>query len=404
MSVKRVPLAWLNLTHDWVRFALFSSGIAFAVVLMAVQLGIMNAMLDSNTIVFQKLDTDLVLINPSRPSLLFRHTFSRDRLGQTLAVPGVVSAHAIYVDHDLGKLRNTNPDPEHRGQTRRLRVIGVDPAAHAIDLPHLDPGSWEKLQMPDTALFDRRSRPAIHPRFPGDTVFGKLEPGMKTELTGHELTLVGGFDLGFDFGTDGTVILNDRTFAQIIREPYHPLSPLAEVDLGIVRLKPGTSLREVQRQLKETIGRDGDVIVLTKAEAIDRERQFWWVSTPIGFAFGAGVVLGFIVGMVICYQILSSDVADHFAEYATLKAIGYTNRYLSSVVLQESVILALCGFLPGMLVTAGAYRYLSEISGMPLSLTPGRTALILALTIVMCIGSGVFALGKVKKVDPADVF
>src|SRR5256885_3602325 len=104
MSVKRVPLAWLNLTDDWVRFALFSSGIAFAVVLMAVQLGIMNAMLDSNTIVFQKLDADLVLISPARPSLLFRHTFTRNRLGQTLGVPGVASAHAIYVDHDLGKL------------------------------------------------------------------------------------------------------------------------------------------------------------------------------------------------------------------------------------------------------------------------------------------------------------
>jgi putative ABC transport system permease protein len=404
MRVPWVPLAWLNLTHDRVRFALFASGIAFAVVLMAVQLGIMNAMLDSNTIVFQKLNGDLVLVNPARPSLLFRHTFSRARLDQTIGVPGIASAHALYIDHDIGRLRNTDPNPQTRGRTRRLRVIGVEPASRAIDLPNLDPGSWEKLNTPNTALFDRKSRPSLNPRVPGETVYGVLESGMKTELSGRELTFIGGFDLGFDFGCDGTIVLSDRTFAHIIREPYTLSDPLAEVDLGLVRLQPGAKLSDVQKQLQQVIGREGDVIVLTKDEAISRERNFWWTSTPIGFAFGAGVVLGFVVGLVICYQILSSDVADHFAQYATLKAIGYPNRYLSSVVLQESVILALAGFLPGMVVAYGAYAYLTEISAMPLTLTLGRAALVLGLTLVMCVASGFLALHKVKKVDPADVF
>ena len=146
------------------------------------------------------------------------------------------------------------------------------------------------------------------------------------------------------------------------------------------------------------------MVVLTKAEGVARERNFWWTSTPIGFAFGAGVVLGFVVGIVICYQILSSDVADHLAEYATLKAIGYPNRYLSLIVLQESFILAVAGFLPGMVVTYGAYAYLTAISSMPLTLTFGRAGLVLALTLLMCMASGLFALSKVKKVDPADVF
>ena len=402
--VPRIPLAWKNLTHDRVRFALFASGIAFAVVLMAVQLGIMNAMLDANTVVFSKLNADLVLENPARPALLFRHTFNHHRLGQALGVPGVTSAHAIYIDHDLGRLRHADPDQRTRGQTRRLRVIGVDPAAHALDLPNLEPGAWEKLGTPGTALYDRKSRPAANPHSPGETIYGKLEPGVKTELSGRELTLVGGFDLGFDFGTDGTIVLGDRTFSRILREPYTISNPLADVDLGIVRLQPGADLEATQKRLQDTIGRDGDVIVLTKAEAVARERNFWWTSTPIGFAFGAGVVLGFVVGVVICYQILSSDVADHLAEYATLKAIGYPNRYLSLVVLQESFILALAGFLPGMVVTLGAYEYLTEISAMPLKFTPGRAGLVLALTVAMCVASGLFALGKVKKVDPADVF
>jgi putative ABC transport system permease protein len=402
--VPLVPLAWKNLSHDRVRFALFASGIAFAVVLMAVQLGIMNAMLDSNTVVFSHLDADLVLVNPSRPSLLFRHTFSKVRLEQCRGVPGVALATAVYIDHDIGKLRNLEQDPAVRGRTRRLRVIGVDPAAHAIDLPHFDPGAMEKLSTPNTALFDRSARPAPNPRVPGETVYGPYAPGLHTELTGHELTIVGGFNLGFDFGTDGTIVTSDRTFVRILREPYTLSDPLEPVDLGVVRLQPGTDVQAVQKQLQDTIGRDGDVIVLTKAEAISRERNFWWTSTPIGFAFGAGVVLGFVVGMVICYQILSSDVADHFAEYATLKAIGYPNRYLSSVVIQEALILAVAGFVPGMLVALGAYAYLTKLSSMPLELTTGRTALLFVLTIVMCTGSGFLTLNKVKTVDPADVF
>ena len=402
--VPSVPLAWKNLTHDRVRFALFASGIAFAVVLMAVQLGIMNAMLDANTVVFSKINADLVLVNPARPSLLFRQTFSRHRLDQAIGVPGVASAHAIYIEYELGRLRHTEADPHTRGQTRRLRVIGVDPAAHAFDLPNLDPDSWEKLRLTGTALYDRKSRPAQNPRTPSDTVYGVLEPGMKTELTGREVTLVGGFDLGFDFGTDGTVVLGDRTFARILREPYTTADPLDGVDLGIVRLQPGANVPNAQRRVQEMIGRDGDMLVLTKAQAVARERNFWWTSTPIGFAFGAGVVLGFVVGIVICYQILSSDVADHFAEYATLKAIGYPNRYLSLIVMQESFILAIAGFVPGMAVTYGAYAYLTEISSMPLALTPGRAAVVFALTVTMCLASGFFALGKVKKVDPADVF
>jgi putative ABC transport system permease protein len=137
---------------------------------------------------------------------------------------------------------------------------------------------------------------------------------------------------------------------------------------------------------------------------IAREKWFWWTNTPIGFAFGAGVLLGFIVGTVICYQILATDVADHLPEYATLKAIGYTNRYLSLVVLQEALILAGAGFAVGMPATLGIYRLLTTITGLPMLMTPVRGGLIVLLTFAMCAASGLLAIRKVKKVDPADVF
>jgi putative ABC transport system permease protein len=391
-----------------VRFVLFSAGIGFAVVLMGVQLGIMNAMLDSNTVLIKRINAELVLINPSKKALMFREGVNRKRVEQALEVEGVESIAPIYTEYHLGMLRHTAEDPEKRTQTRRIRVVGVDPEAGVLNLPGVPASDWERLRVPGTALYDRKSRK--HPdqvNHPGESVFGKLEDGVQTELAGKTITLVGnGFDLGFDFSVDGTLIVSDQTFGRWIRAPYTApgADPLADIDLVAVRLKPGTDVQRAQRDLEAKFAAGGDIAVLTRDERVAREKLFWWTATPIGFAFGAGVILGFVVGMVICYQILTSDVADHVAEYATLKAIGYPNRYLSLIVLQESLILAAAGFVPGMLVTLGMYVVLTYITGMPMEPTLARVGLIALLTVLMCAGSAWLAVGKVKKVDPADVF
>lgn len=401
-----VPLAFRNLAHDRVRFALFTSGIGFAVVLMGVQYGIMNAMLDANTALIQHMKCDLVLVNPNRAALAFRESISRRQVERAEGVPGVHSATPVYLEYATAQLRHTASDPRGRTNTRRVRVIGVDPAANVLDLPGVSAQEWADLNTPGTALYDRKSRP--HPdqrNHPGESVFGKLAPGAHTELAGRDVTLLGGFEMGFDFSTDGSLVVSDRTFADWVRAPVTApgASPFAQVDLGAVKLSPGANPQAVKAALQAKYP-EGDVLVLTREEMASREKAFWWTNTPIGFAFGAGVVLGFVVGMVICYQILASDVADHLPEYATLKAIGYTNRYLSWVVLQESLILAAAGFVPGMAVTYGTYLLLTEITGLPMLLTPARFVLILVLTLVMCAASGFLAVRRVKKVDPADVF
>ena len=407
MTARPVPLAWRNLTHDRVRFALFAAGIGFAVVLMGVQLGIMNAMLDSNTVLLRRLDAELVLVNPTRKSLLFREAVNRRRAEQALGVGGVASIEPVYIEYQLGMLRHTADDPRERTQTRRIRVVGVDPDSGILNLPGVTREDWDRLRVPGTALYDRKSRP--HPdqsRYPGESVFGRLADGVRTELAGRNVTLVGdGFELGFDFGTDGTLVVSDRTMGEWVRGPYSApgVDPLAEVDLVAVRLAPGADADRVRRDLQAAFA-EGDVEVLTRDAMVSREKWFWWTNTPIGFAFGAGVVLGFVVGLVICYQILSTDIADHAAEYATLKAMGYPNRYLNLVVLQESLILAAAGFVPGIAVTLGVFAVLTRITGLPMELTPGRLALVFALTVVLCVASAWMAVGKVKKVDPADVF
>lgn len=403
----RTPLAWSNLTHDRVRFLLFILGIVFAVVLMFIQLGFRGALLDSNTLIHDHLNADLVLVSPNRQALPMREPIPRRRLAQAAGVPGVAEVHALYIDNGLGVMRNTNPDARERAPSRAVRVIGVDPDAHLLALPELDPADerfvGDKLKVPRAALFDRRTRADEEQ----GTVFGQLDVGTQTEVTGQTVTMVGSFALGPDFTAEGTIIVSTDTFAELLRRPFTFGAPLADVDVGLVRLAPGADREAVRSALLEALSRgepEPDVDVVTVTELRDREQEFWLKNTPIGFAFGFGMFMGFAVGMVICYQILSGDVADHLPEYATLKAIGYGNLYLAWVVMQEALILALAGFVIGMGLSWLAYLGLTEATGLPLRMGVERMVTVFVGTVVMCVLSGLIALVRLLRADPADVF
>lgn len=399
-------LAWANLTHDRRKFALSVLGVGFAVVLMFVQLGFRGGLLDAQTQMLDRMAADLVLVSPGRQMVANREAFPRRRLAQAAAVPGVREVWPLFLD--FAPLRDTDPVVAGRDPNRVIRVIGLDPAAGLLAVPELDPESERylgaKLREPGAALYDRRARPGAD----GDSVFGPLVSGLRSELAGQKLTLVGGYDLGADFTADGTLLVAEQTFADMLRRPYTLGSPLAEVDFGLVRLDPGADRERVRYRLADELVRgesaDPDVLVLTPSELADRERAFWLANTPIGFAFGFGLVMGFAVGLVICFQILSGDVADRLPEYATLKAIGHPNRYLAGVVLGQAVILAVAGYLGGLIVSAAAYWGLASLTGLPIRLTPERAGLVAAVTVVMCVGSGLMAMRRLLQADPADVF
>lgn len=406
--MRRVPLAWANLTHDRVRFGLFVLGISFAVILMFVQLGFRNALLDSNTQLHDRLRADLVMVSPSRQMMAMKEGFPRERLAQA-KVAGVREVHALYIENVLGQMRDTHTNPTDREPTRGIRVIGVDPDARLLDVPELDPDDprslVRELRRDGAALFDRQTK--ADPVEAGISIYGPLAPGTQTELAGKRITFAGSFDLGTDFTSDGTLILSRDTFVDVLRRPFSYGSPEAVADVGLIRLQPGAdpeAVKELIRQAVDNGEPDPDVLVFTLDELKTREKTFWLNNTPIGFAFGFGLFMGFAVGLVICYQILSGDVSDHLPEYATLKAMGYGNGYLAWVVLQESVILAVVGYFCGGLVSWGAYELLTATTGLPMLLTFDRAVMLFAATVFMCCASGMIALVGLLRADPADVF
>jgi putative ABC transport system permease protein len=388
MATGGVPLAWLNLVHDKRRCAVSVAGVAFAVLLMFMQTGFRNALLDSTVAVIEALDADLVVISKSKYCLAGLSPFSRRRLEQALEVPGVRSATPFYIEFRTTIWKN----PDDRSSTPRpIRVLAFDPAQPALVVPEvLD--QLDRLQQPDVALMDSRSKQA----------YGPARAGLERELSGKVLHVAGTFHLGTDFTSDGNLVMSDRNFARYCGLGS-PDSTLARPEVGLIKLQTNAEPAEVLASLQQALG-DNDVAVITKSEFAAREREFWQRHTPVGFVFGLGTVIGFVVGLVICYQILATDVADHLQEFATLKAIGYTDGYLTGLVFKEAVWLSLCGFVPGLLAALALYALLEWRTGLPLYLNVGRAGFVLFLTVLLCVLSGALALRKVRSADPAEVF
>ncbi len=381
----KLPLAWLQLKREASRLAVALAGIAFADVLMFMQLGFRDSLYYSNVRFHTSLQGEIVLINRQTSAILSLKKFSQKRLYQALDLQSVESVHPIYVDYTSWK----NPQT---GIPRNLLVIGINPQHNVFKLPGLEE-NLDKIKLPNVVLYDRSSRKEYGP------IAAQFEQGnnVRAEVR-RKLVKVGGlFTLGASFGADGNLITSDVNFLRIFLNRQSGL-----IDIGLIKLKPGADVNLVARQLKSYL--DKDVQVLTKQEFIDFERNFWESSTAIGFIFTLGTIMGFIVGTVIVYQILYTEVSDHLVEYATLKAIGYSHNYFLVVILQEALILAVLGYLPGLAFSLFIYEQARAATLLPVFMSTSRAIMVLILTILMCFISGTIAVKKLKSADPADIF
>lgn len=386
-----IPLAWLQLKREKLRLLVALSGTAFAVILIFMQLGFQDALFDSSVRYHSNLRYDIAMISPKTDFIVQSENFPRRRLIQALSVPGVDSVSAVY----LGQGRWRNPlEPT---ETRGIFVVGFDPSDPVFDLPGVK-SNVDKLRMPDVLLYDRDSRPEFGPipQLYRDAVASGKE-GIETEVANRSVKVVGLFKLGTSFGIDASVITSDLNFRRIF-----PFREAGQINLGLIRLAPGVDPNDARDRI--AVALPEDVEVLTRAGFIQREVDYWSNATPIGYVFSFGVVIGLMVGGIIVYQILFADVSDHLQEYATLKAMGYTNGFLFKVVLQEAVILAVLGFLPGLGVSLLLFRLAGEATHLPLEMDASLGLLVLGLTVVMCAISGAIALRKIRSADPAEIF
>lgn len=381
-----IQLGWLQLKHQKLRLFAAITGIMFAVILIFVQLEFRQALFESAVRYHSIFDYDLAMLSPKTDFLVSSKQFPRSRLYQVQGFEGVESVTAVYMR--LVSWRN----PADRSNARNILAIGVDPAEKGIERL-LTPEQIEAIKLPDQVIFDRLGRNEYGP------VAAMLDAGeeVSTEINDRKVTIASMYKVGTSFGLDGGVVTSDLNFLRLL-----PSRDKSAIDFGFIRLTPGQNAAEVQARIRADI--PGDVLLMTRKEFMAHEVAYWNKTTPIGYIFAFGAVMGLIVGLIIVYQILFADVQDHLREYATLKAMGYTHGYLRSVVLQESVILAVLGFLPGMAVADLVFNKAAGATRLPLEMTVESALGVFALTLAMCAVSGLLALRRLKAVDPAEVF
>jgi putative ABC transport system permease protein len=389
----KIPLAWLQLAQQKVRFLVAIAGIAFIILLMFVQLGFQDALYSSATAVHQSLRGDLFLVSSQYKSLTSAQSFSRTRLYQALGFDGVESVSPIYVQ--FAKLKN----PE-TAEKYSIYVIGIDPGRNVLNIPEVDQ-NLDKLKIPDVILFDRLSRPEFGPIA---TLFGKSDKEEIIEifpfnaLTGYRVRVGGLFSLGPSFGVDGSLLVSDSTFFRI--DPNSRTSEM--IDMGVVILKPGVDAEAVLANLRAELPED--VQIFTHQGFIDFEKNYWSIRTPIGFILNLMLTMASVVGVVIVYQILYSNIATQGVAYATLKAIGYANNYLLIVVFQQALILAILSYIPGFAFSLLLYDFAMKATNLPIRMTFNNALIVLISTVLMCITSGTLAINKLRSADPADIF
>ena len=380
-----IHLAWLQLTEQKGHFTAALAGVAFAVTLMLGQIGLRDSLLTTATRVYSHLNADVVMTSWQYQFEQGTGVIPEERFAQALAVPGVLSCAPLRIG--WAALKNPADHQEHQ-----IVLLGVEPSQEVFRFDGR-PVKLTALTENGTLLFDELSRAIFGP------IAAELRghERLKVQASRREADVVGLFRLGPGFGTDGHLIASDTTYRILTAGTSSPLPAL-----GLIRLEPGADPQEVARNLAAAL--PPDVRFAGMPDFLEQEKRYWLRVSPIGFVFTAGLLMGLVVGSVVVYQILYSDVSNHRAEYATMKAIGYRDIELALLVLRQAALMSILGFIPGALMADAIYRITRNATLLPIEMNLERSVQVYALTLLMCSVSGVFAMLALRKADPAEIF
>jgi putative ABC transport system permease protein len=415
LTPRTPPLALRNVLHGGFRSLLAIAGVGFSITLVLLQLGFLEAVRVTATTVYDQLDFDVVLVSPQYEQFFGPGSFPKVRLEEAGSEEGVIEAVPFYAlmslwrcppypvgsprdlprtgeEEEIGAFRRwflgeRRPRPL---QIRELLVLGIDPEHN----PFRDPIRTQvevarpKLLNRDRVLLNEWS----------SLDFGWQARGEFSdwELNGRRVEVVGGFTLQRSFGADASVLCSDENFARALRLPG-----VGQVNFGLLKVRPGM-VPEVVRRLGQRL--PPDVQVLSRDELVAREEDYWVRQTATGNIFEYGVLITILVAAVVIYQVLSNDIRDHITEYATLKAMGHTNAFLSRIVMTQAVIYSLSAYFPAVVAGWILYRATEALANIPMRMTPVNLGRVLLLTVGASLVSGLLTLRKVRSADPAELF
>jgi len=384
-DTRSVPLAWRNLVSNKRRLIRSSAGIGFAVLLMLVQLGFERGFFNASLGVIRQLDGELFVLRASKYRFGDEDPFARRDLDAAANVAGIASVVPLYATWQSLFWKEPDSDKSHL-----IQAFASDPDRQVFLLPEVNE-QRSLLKQEDTVLVDRRARPFL----------GMGGDAKESEINGRAVHIAGRFSLGPDFMSNGTVMMSVQTYAALLTGNRESAAALP-VEFGVVKVQPGADVATVQQALAAAL--PSEVRVFTKPQLIDFETSFQADLSSAGPIFWMGTLVGFVVGMLISYQVIYTDLADQLPQYATLKGMGYGTGYLVRIVFEQAALSAVIAFVPAWLLCLLVYYVVGQLALLPLQMTLSLTLLSLALTIGMCLLAAGLAIRRVVRVDPAEVF
>lgn len=380
----RLPIGWLQLRHHRMRLAAAVAGVAFANMLVFVQLGIASAMNGVVRTSYSPFRADIMISPSNANTLTDGATLARRVVYQAIAQPGVAAAAPLYVGQVAWKRPNV--------PATSLIVYALPPEARRF-AGHAIAWQLDAVSAPMRTILDALARDVD----PAWAARASPDAPLEFEVDGKAIAVIGSYAMGAGFGWDGSLVVSDQTFMRLVRQrspgtPSHVLVDLARGVDGAAAIM----------QLRAALSNE-PVKVRSFMQAVEDNVNFQATEVPMGSIIGAGVLLGLLVGVVIVYQVLATDVAAHLRDYATFKAIGYSHPFILSVVFEQALILAVLGFLPGLTSAGAIYALLAHVTDLPFGMSTGRSLSVFVGTLAACALSGAVAAQRLRSIDPAEL-
>lgn len=410
-----VSIARKNLFEDIPRFLVAQAGIMFAVSLVTIQLGILKGFTRSTTRLIESSTADIWLTGEEMVHFELTQSVPLETQVKAKDVDGVTRAEAMVLTN--GRWRG--PD----GQISTVRVVGFSPNGSLFRPSQILQGDLAKIAEPFSIMTDETNLKSLDLGSVGDQGEINSAPATLVGLT-RDTQSIASSSIAFTslenakaYATAGltssvscdvrpggdnlqctTTYTRAENDAVIERQPLSISDPVSYV---LIQAESGQDIAQLKQRLEAAFP---EVQALTQEEMLDITRRYWQLRTGIGFILGLGAAVGMIVGIVIVGQILYSSVSDHIREYGTLKAMGASDRMIYGVIVEQALWMAVLGYIPSILLCLGLGAWTFSTQGIMILITPSVSAGILGITVIMCVGSALFAIQKVTKVDPAIVF
>jgi putative ABC transport system permease protein len=373
-----VRIAWGNTFQNRRRTLAALGGIAFSILLVFLQLGFLQAAKTQVTLLFDDLDFDAAMVGERYQILATAPEFDRRRLIQAAVDPDVTDTFKLNVQGS----RWFNPETLIESS---LLVIGLDDKPDFIRDPQLREG-MKTLRDGRSVILDRFSHPD----------YGEKTVGLKGNVRNQDVEATALFDLGLFFYAEGSIATNESNFLRLTGRRIN------DVTIGLIKLRKGADAEAAVKRIRGLV--PSDVVVMTRDRLIAEERGYFVSVKPVGIMFQSAVLVAFVVGLVILFQILVTEINNRMQEYATMKAMGFGNRFVYGIGITQNLIFIAFSFLPAFLMSAGLFHLVYVLSRLPTRMTLRLAVTVLLLTLVMGVVAGLLAMRRIRRADPADLF